>query len=58
MVGGVTVGLVSVDLLAAGAGNILDKLLAVVIDAQGGLVDFDGDDLAANSTAQPQYVGR
>jgi hypothetical protein len=24
-----------------------DRMVAVVVDAQGGLVDFDGDDLAA-----------
>ena len=45
MVGGVTVGLVAADLLAAGAGNIFDQVVALVVDAQGGLVDFDGDDL-------------
>jgi len=39
LVGGVTVGLVSGDLLAAGAGNMLDQMFAVVVDAQGGLVD-------------------
>jgi hypothetical protein len=37
----------AVDLLAAGAGNGLDQMVAVVVDGQGGLVDFDGDDLAA-----------
>jgi hypothetical protein len=36
----------AVDLLAAGAGNGLDQMVAVVVDAQGGLVEFDGDDLA------------
>jgi len=46
-VGGVTVGLVAMDLLAAGAGDSLDQMVAVVVDAQGGVVDFDGDDLAA-----------
>jgi hypothetical protein len=40
----VTVGLVSVDFLAAGAGNVLIKW-SLVVDAQGGLVDFDGDNL-------------
>jgi hypothetical protein len=45
VVGGVTVGLVSADLLAAGAGNSFDQVVAVVVDPQGGLVDFDGDDL-------------
>jgi hypothetical protein len=34
-----------VTLLAAGAGKMLDRVFAVVVDAQGGLVDFDGDDL-------------
>jgi hypothetical protein len=43
--GGVTVGLVSVDLLAAGAGNMLDQVVALVVDPQGGLVNFDGHDL-------------
>jgi hypothetical protein len=33
------------DLLAPGAENIFDQLVAVVVDAQGGLVDLDGDDL-------------
>lgn len=50
-VGGVSVGLVSGDLLAAGAGNMLDQVIVVVVDAQGGFVDFDGDDLAG--LAQP-----
>jgi hypothetical protein len=45
LVGGVTVGFVSGDLLAAGAGKILDQVFVLVVDAQGGLVDFDGDDL-------------
>jgi hypothetical protein len=44
-VGGVTVGLVSGDLLAAGAGNMLDQVLVLVVDPQGGFIDFDGDDL-------------
>jgi hypothetical protein len=34
-----------VDLLAAGAGNVFDQVVALVVDAQGGVVDFDGDDL-------------
>jgi hypothetical protein len=45
LVGGVTVGFVAGDLLAAGSGNMLDQVIAVVVDAQGGFVDFDGDDL-------------
>jgi hypothetical protein len=45
LVGGVTVGLVAGDLLAAGSGNLLDQVIVLVVDAQGGLVDFDGDDL-------------
>lgn len=45
-VGGVTVGLVSADLLAAGAGDGLDQVVALILDAQRGVVDFDGDDLA------------
>lgn len=35
VVGGVTLGFVAVDLLAAGAGTILLKMVAVVIDASG-----------------------
>jgi hypothetical protein len=35
-VGGVTVGLVSDDVLVAGAGNGLDQMIVVVVDAQGG----------------------
>jgi hypothetical protein len=42
---------VSGDLLAAGAGDGLDQGVAVVIDAQDRVVDFDGDDLAG--VAQP-----
>jgi hypothetical protein len=41
----VTVGLVSTDLLAAGAGNSFDHVVTLVVDTQGGLVNFDGDDL-------------
>ncbi|MDT7595434.1 MAG: hypothetical protein QOJ06_980 [Pseudonocardiales bacterium] len=48
---GVFVGLVAGDLLAAGAGNMLDQVIVVVVDAQGGFVDFDGDDLPG--LAQP-----
>jgi hypothetical protein len=51
VVGGVTVGLVSGDLLAGGARNGLDQVVAVVVDAQGRFVDFDGDDLTG--IAQP-----
>jgi hypothetical protein len=51
VVGGVTVGLVSADLLAAGVGNVLDQVVVVVVDAQGGVVDFDGDDLAGVAQA-------
>lgn len=47
VVGGVAVGLVSGDLVAAGAGNGFDQLIVVVVEALGGLVDFDGDDLTA-----------
>jgi hypothetical protein len=50
-VGGLTLGLVSGDLLAAGAGSGLDQVLALVVDAQSRVVDFDGDDLAG--VAQP-----
>ena len=35
----------SADLLAAGAENVFDQVVAVVVDPQGGVVDFDGDDL-------------
>jgi hypothetical protein len=35
-VGGVTVGLVSDDVLVAGAWNGLDQMIVVVVDAQGG----------------------
>jgi hypothetical protein len=35
VVGGVTVGFVAVDLLAAGAGDSLAQMVAVVIDASG-----------------------
>ena len=45
MVGGVTVGLVAADLLAAGAGHIFDQVVTLIVDVQGGFVDFDGDDL-------------
>jgi hypothetical protein len=45
-VGGVTVALVSVDLLTADAGNSFDQVVAVVVDPEGRFVDFDGDDLA------------
>ncbi len=51
MISGVTVCLVAVDLFAAGAGNVLDQMVALIIDAQSGLVDVDGDDLAG--IAQP-----
>ncbi len=46
-----TVGLVSADLLAAGAGNGFDQVVVVVVDAQGGVVDFDGDDLTGVTKA-------
>jgi hypothetical protein len=42
---------VSADLLAAGAGNRFDQVVTLVVDAQGGVVDFDGDDLTG--VAQP-----
>jgi len=45
VVGGVTVGLVSTDLLTAGAGNVFDQLIALVVDAQDRVVHLDGDDL-------------
>ena len=32
MVGGVTVGLVAADLLAAGAGHIFDQMIVLVVD--------------------------
>jgi hypothetical protein len=51
VVGGVTVGLVSADLLTAGAGNIFDQVIALVVDAQDRVVDFDGDDLAGVAQA-------
>jgi hypothetical protein len=41
----VTVGLMSGDLLAA-VGNGLDQIAALVVDAQGGLVYLNSDDLA------------
>jgi hypothetical protein len=31
------------DLLAAGAGNGIDQVIALVVDTQGGFVDLDGD---------------
>jgi hypothetical protein len=49
----VTVGLVAADLLAAGAGDVLDQVVVVVVEAQSGFVDFDGDDLTG--IAQPEH---
>ncbi|MGH3806902.1 MAG: hypothetical protein ACRDRU_09765 [Pseudonocardiaceae bacterium] len=41
-----TVGFVSAELLAAGAGHVFDQLVTLVVDPQDRVVDFDGDDLA------------
>ena len=46
MVGSVTAGLVSADLLTAGAGKVFDQVVVLVVGAHGGFVDFDGDDLS------------
>jgi hypothetical protein len=48
----VTVGLVAADFLVVGAGSGLDQIVRVVVDAQGRVVDFDGDDLAL-----PRHAG-
>ena len=42
-VGDVTVDLVVADLLAAGLETMFDQLVAVVIDAQGCVLDFDSE---------------
>lgn len=57
-VGGVTVNLVSGDLLAARAGNSLDHVVALVVDVQRRFDNFHGDDLGRHNAGRSARVER